>query len=314
MYFTDENGFNQLSLTKRNNLQSPFQPPVYVPLPDSANSLTSCWLSENELDAYFCSAGQLNYCHRESVNNNFTSSTPIKLLGITPGFISGASLNEAQTELFLYHYINDFGHIAQFTKTSDYTFLFLRYLTLPNGYYANPAQLSKDDLSIFLSQEDADLNRTLARFTRPTTNDTFALESLEVFTEISEPLFYNGMPSVSADGRWMAFVRAFTDSWSADEILITQCDGNLVPVFAPETDQWSLSPNPAEDVVIISGPFVEELRAEIISAGGATMRSRTLVAGATIREMSLENLPAGLYFLKLYSGNRALGVKKLVRN
>ncbi|MDX1912558.1 MAG: T9SS type A sorting domain-containing protein, partial [Saprospiraceae bacterium] len=314
LYFTKQNNGEQLSLAKRNNLQSPFQMPVNVPLPDFGASLTSCWLSENELGVYFCGGGQLYYSSRQSLNDGFTSYVPVTLLGLKPEFLAGASLNEAGTELFLYTYTHPNGYISQYAKVAEHAFLFQRYLTLPDGYGANPGQLSKDDLSIYFGLQVDSVNRVIARMTRPTPVDTFALETLELIPGVSQDGIYNAMPTLSADEKWMVFVRATADAWEANELCITQCDSNLVSVFAPETGRWSVYPNPTNNVVYITGPLEGELRADIISIGGAIIQSETLDVVASNRELHLGNLPVGLYFLKLYSDNQVLGVKKLVKN
>jgi hypothetical protein len=300
LYYTSGANGNQMMYTQRNTTGSYFSTPVIVPL--SVPSPISYWLSVNELDVYATDGTKLYYAHRTTVSSAFGATDTISLTGIPLSFIAGVSLNLAQNSLFLFN-SGGFSAIFQFTRTSPTAFAYTgSFAPLSPGHAYGPGQLSKDELTFFVAiQYDTARKSSLYQLTRPTPADTFASSTLQMIQGINDTVF-NTQPSMSDSLNWVAFVRASTNSWAANDLYLAH-RGVSTSVFDPAERQIQVSvfPNPSGGKISIritdaNGRKTASL-VEICNVLGEVILSQR---GSN--ELDLSNSARGIYFVKIYQG------------
>lgn len=75
----------------------------------------------------------------------------------------------------------------------------------------------------------------------------------------------------------------------------------------------SVYPNPFKDKLTIENTEKEDVDFEIMDKTGVVVFGRMVVNGFEIKELDLDNLPTGLYCLKIYSKS-GIEIKKLIKN
>lgn len=301
LYYTSGINTNKLMLAKRPNINSYFTVQGIVPL-TGLSSPASYWLSENELNVYICTDYDLYYATRPDTSSAFSPTTIITLTGPSPDQIKSASLNDAQNELFIHS--STLGTL-QYTRTSATSFSFVRKLTLPAGYLHAHGQLSKDELSICLGVFPGSPQALIYKLTRPTLADTFAVSTFQQIPDINDTMVLNGQPSSSANMDHIAFVRAATNSWSANDLYIASKDG-IISVFDPNKTSLTLSvfPNPAKSSLhfefnVLSNEIKNTLA--IFNSQGSIIKQIEITSEKT--EVDISGLSSGVYFYDI-SGHR----------
>ena len=218
LYYTSGVNNNQLMFTQRPNATSNFVTPTLIPI--STASLSSCWLSNNELDAYVCTVSSLYFTHRNSVSSTFNTPVTISLTG-APSYstIKGASLNNLQDVLFVTLFSTS-TIIAEFARTSSTSFAYVRTLSLPPGYEPRIGQLSKDELTYFVGTKYNSFDPLLCQLTRTSASVAFDANSFQQIQGINDLNFSNNQPSMSDNLEWVAFVRNDTNLWAANELYL----------------------------------------------------------------------------------------------
>jgi len=248
LYYTSQANDNQLMFTQRPNTNSNFVTPTIVPI--SVLFSFSYWISLNELDVYVCNGNKLYYTHRNTISSPFNAPVSISLLGTSWSFISGASLNALQNELFLYS--ANIG-IIEFSRSSDTSFTYTRTLPTPTGYQILPGQLSKDELTFFFGAR-YNLGKTLLfQMTRASSTDSFDISTFEQIQGINDNSVHNFQPSMSDNLEWVAFGRNPDNTWTGDDLFIAHKKTISTIISPVEKQIFSFGyPNPAFEDFSIS--------------------------------------------------------------
>ncbi|HMT27900.1 MAG TPA: T9SS type A sorting domain-containing protein [Bacteroidia bacterium] len=300
LYFTRGTGGsipNQLMFTERVNTNSYFGSPVVVPL--GFPTITSCWLSSDELNIYLCMDSTLYFASRTSTSSPFNSPVAISLTGYSPfSFLGGISLNVAQDQLFVSLYNQSTGiFISVFTRTSATSFSYVRTLNAPGGYLPKIGHLSKDDLTYFFSAGNG--NTILCQANRTAPTDSFDLNLLQQIAGINDMNTGNNQPSMSDSLNWVVFVRNNTNIWSGNDLYIARRDvtTSLSNEVAP-SKSVTLFPNPTSGQFTISVPTIDaEIRITDILGQQITETSVTQL------ETNFHIAASGVYLVYIQTKN-----------
>lgn len=238
LYYTSGANQGQLMYTHRATRNSPFVAPVVVPISVTGDPI-SYWLSNDELDVYIC-AHKLYYAHRTSTSAAFSLPIQIELAQSSDDtYFNSASLNQAQTELYVSAFSIGEGYkgIQQYTRTSPTSFNYVRTLPVPQNYTSHTGQLSKNGLIYFCDIAVEDGTEQVYQYSRATLTDPFTLASLQPVNDINNSALEGEQVSVSADLNCIVFVRAAQPYWDDDEIFIAERHLEEEPIFQPVVAQ-----------------------------------------------------------------------------
>jgi hypothetical protein len=312
LYYKD--GSNSLYMfTQRADTNSFFTTPTVLQI--SAFNILSCWLSNDELDLYYSDSQNIYYASRPTVTSPFNSPTNINLSGPMFTFISGPSLNNSQDEMYVYitNPVSGDANTFRYLRTSPTSFSFADSISY-QGPTASPGQLSKDDLTYFVSLRNG-TNRILYELTRASVTDTFSITTLQQIQGINNSLYNNMQPSMSDDLKWVAFVRSLADNWNENDLYIANRSGTT-SVFDPALAKtvYTIFPNPSNEKFIFSASGDKKLELEIYNILGNKIK--TLINSDTDQTISfdLSDFSKGIYFLKIFDGNTTIGIEKLILN
>lgn len=304
LYYINGSSTDSIMFTQRANTNSYFSTPVRLPI--SGFDPYSCWLSKDELDIYICENDSLLYAHRNSVSLPFSRPVNISLIGIIPS-VTGPSLNSAQDELFLYFF--NYG-IIRMSRSSPTSFTYTGDLLVPSGNSTGPAQLSKDDLTLFFSVTQG-TNR-LYQMTRTSTSDSFDTTTFQQIQGINDTSAFNAQPSMSDSLDWVAFVRNPYNTWDGNDLFLAH-NGKISSVFNPDELPISLSvyPNPASGQITIgTSSYHSNSQISILNMTGQILITRQISEPRTV--INISALPNGVYFVRL-TNDRTVEVGKFVK-
>jgi len=299
---------NLIYYTERPNVNSPFQAPSAVPLNVAAPM--SIWLSENELEAYVTTysafGGKLFYFQRNSTALPFDAPEEISLNGISLGFISGASLNAAQNELFIF---SEYDGIILFNRTGANSFEYSGLLFSLSNSNSTPGQISKDDLSYFWGLRNTN-NTLIHHLDRSNTADSFSSSVLQEINTLNELGYLNFQPSMSTNLEWVVFVRNPQNTWYGNELYISH--NQALSVANPKANSFIIVPNPTSGKFVISLPSSfnagENYEVQIYDA-----TTKLLFKKQMATEIDLTSYLKGVYFAKI-QGTNFVEVQKIIRN
>ncbi len=302
---------NELRFTQRPNIQSNFG--ASVPLTIAVVDPVSMWLSADELDAYVSDGYVLYYAHRNTTASAFAAPTTITLTGFTPDFFTGASLNAAQTELFLFADIGGLYQMFRFVRTAPTSFALSQTFVFPPGYLASPGQLSKDELVYFMSTSYNLGPNRLFQMTRPTPTDSFLINTFEEIIGVNDTLVWNSQPTMSDSLDILVFSRTITDDWTGNNLYIA--DKNVVTAVFDEAQDpagMAIFPNPSQ------GNFTIRLTQQDVLAETATLQiwdaqGKNLVRQQFASELRVTDFPQGIYFAKVSTAAHTYSKKFVVR-
>jgi acetyl esterase/lipase len=82
-----------------------------------------------------------------------------------------------------------------------------------------------------------------------------------------------------------------------------------------ETQAWTLAPNPAHEQVAVQwkAPLAGNCTLELLNAQGTAVRTKLTAKGATTTTLGLEDLPAGIYFLRVQEEGGIIATQKLMK-
>lgn len=325
LYFTrqSEEGLN-LYMASRKSIYDAFsnRQPLSPNLPDGA---FSGWLSNDERELYYSDGQHLRYAYRNGLGEDFSASATITLLGMDLDFISGPSLTPDKQELYIYH--NDTEkQILRFRKTGVMEYTLLEQLAMPPGLRPGPGQLSKNGLSYYFSLEAQGQDR-LFKYSRASLDGPWykleALDGIFCDTDISP-----AQPSVSLDEQIVACTSTAEDSWDNNDLSVstaipqstagTSTPGPTGVELAMEEPPVSYAlgtrvyPNPTDVRVTLAIDRVDaDASFTLYDINGRELQRQTIRNTQT--GIDLENLPGGIYFLKVVQANTVELVKVIKR-
>jgi uncharacterized delta-60 repeat protein len=116
--------------------------------------------------------------------------------------------------------------------------------------------------------------------------------------------------ALQADGKLLLTGPSATNG-DHDFVVIRYNMENPNAIFEYAMPLLSVAPNPASDFITVKYATEEEVRYEIISLTGAQLKSGSLTRDEN--RISVEELPAGAYFVRLY-GEQTAGIASFVRS
>ncbi len=305
----NSSGVNQLMFTQRANTNSNFSSPTLVPL--GVPTMTSCWFSNDELNVYICSDSILYFADRSNTSSLFNTPVEVNLNGYLPfTFIGGASLNAVQDQLYisLNHFMVNVLSNAEFTRTSPTSFSYVRTLTPPSGYSNEIGQLSKDDLTYFLSVSNNGGDASLYEIQRLAPTDSFDLNLIQQIPYINDLNYDNIQPSMSDSLNWVAFVRNNTGFWEGNDLYIARRDLNT-SLFNLDSQNSTVAvfPNPTRGEFTVSVPTNNaEIRITDILGQEITQASITQM------ETNFQIAAIGVYLICIQTKNGTIRRKLIV--
>jgi hypothetical protein len=318
LYYTSGANFNGLMFTQRADTNSFFITPTLVPI--LVSDALSYWLSTDELDVYISTRYNIKFAHRDSVSLPFNTPVTINLLGISGApFLSGASLNEPQDELFMYYNNSpqDEG-IIEFSRLSGTSFTYTRTLPHPAGYSMTVGQLSKDELTFFFGAAYNNGKTSLYQMTRVTPADSFEINTFQEIKGINDTTVLNIQPSMSDNLNWVTFVRNPVYIWESNDLFLAH-KGIVSSVFNPDEMQITSSvfPNPASEYVSVKcRPFSQDpLLINVFSSAGNIIYQNDGSRFAENFMIETRSMKDGLYFyrvLQFTNGKPRVGTGKFV--
>ena len=310
LYYTSGANANGLMFTQRVNTSSYFVSPTLVPI--SISSPSSYWLSSDELDVYICTSNQLYYAHRNTVSSSFNTPVLITLTGIASSSIKGASLNVAQNILFVIVFSSP-ATIVELARTSPTSFDFVRNLPIPSGYDAKSGQLSKDELTYFFGVSYTTGNSLLYQLTRTSPTDSFEISTCQQIQGINDTSIINSQPSMSDSLNWVVFVRANANLWTANDLYIAH-KGIVTSVFNLDEIKFNISvfPNPViSSFTIQFNKSITDVELNMYNIQGQQVKKIKNISDQSV-VIFRENLPSGLYFVRLTKENKTIAIEKLL--
>ncbi len=303
LYYTS--GFNndQMAMAERTDINSYFGTPVIIPIP--YNWGISYWLSPDELELYFSDSYYIWYTNRDAINLPFSLPERLNLQGIPgPDYISAQSLNTEQNKMFLHIYDNGVHRILQYSNIVGWPYFdYEKTLSAPPGFSMIGGQLSKDDLTYFVSAQYNDGPPMLYQMTRITPSDTFDINTFELIRGINDTtVFGNAFPTMSDNLEWVAFNRADNNNWEQLDLFLAH-DGILTSAFDP-VNLPILSfayPNPASEFVIIKYKSLPGYRSTLIvySPEGEIVYKNDLNPSEGIIKVNTNQWVTGVYCYRI---------------
>lgn len=216
LYFTSnrEGGHGRFFISTRKSINDPFTDPKVL-----SKNLTDGYyagtLTADELTLCMVNSGDMYISIRSDKNAEFP--LPIKVTGTIDEYSFGPSISQDGTEIFVTVKIKDKDATRIYKRTGLYTVEEKGLLAIPEGYDADPGQLSKDGLSYYLSLDGNDGDH-LWKYTRTSTADNFS-NPVELPDQI-KGLKNILQPSLNGDGSIIVFVTSPNNGWDGDDILL----------------------------------------------------------------------------------------------
>lgn len=233
LYFSRENdeGIDQILFTERKNLHEPFSKPRILPI-DHEEGYFSCWLNADETEIYYVvrtpyadMTVSLYKAKRNSRLEKFGTGKLIEIKGNLSGYISGPSLTEDQSQLFLYS-SDSKDRIAILEQKSEYEYRFKEWLSLSFQYEPNPGTLSRNGLRYYASLENSG-NEAFPEEGKME-HCFYYLERADVNSPFGEPKFVQGLynvkftnlnqPTLNRDESILFFIKSEENSWNNNDI------------------------------------------------------------------------------------------------
>ncbi len=306
LYYTaDTMGNKRIVMASRTALQQPFGPARIVP--GVPLGYFSAWLTPDEdtcllIDDHY---KQLWEVHRPTPTAAFSIPVLVTLTGYPGGLgnvrMLGPSRSTNGNELLLLTVTGLQFRIARFVRSGLTTYAFDTFFTF--AFKPQPGQLFDHDLGYLLGGHTSNYMK-LYMLRRPTAGSAFGPPTpLNV-----APLRYNTQPTYQSGIDVLVFTACTSDSWLENELWLAEHSRGvlgLTPAFG--TPAFTVFPNPTHHTVRFTGAPAGQVT--ILDAVGRTVRTTTIAVGQPEAILSVEGLPAGLYFVRAGRQTRRLVVE-----
>lgn len=303
-------------MAKRKRTEDAFGETVPIELPNVEHDVMSVWLTSDELNIYYGlhnleGEGRLVRALRPTVSSPFVKSDEIRLLNCPDGFLSGPSLSQDKSELFIYRgYITEAQSILIFRRLDDLTYEFDRKLPLPDGMIPSPGQLSKNDMRFYLGLCDSVNSKQLHYVERESRTAEFGAPVRIALEGITDSLHLT-QPSVAVNDQMMVFVQS-NGRWYNNDLYFTrskvpteEVPSGLTPV---EVKPLSIYPNPviSELFLDFTAPQGEKtVLVQVADMQGAILHSEQVDCTIDRPSVLLNDLPSGNYLCRIVLADRA---------
>lgn len=259
LYYNSANGMDQFFYATRTSRHDNFGDPSHVII-ETENDVLSCWLTADELQMWYVERTEnfglsttVKRASRFSATDDFVEIESIKV-DVEDGFVSGPTLTRDGQEMYLYN-APDYGasKLFKLRQTSDLSYEVEKEITFGQYQVAGSAQLSKDDLRLYVSLEGADGQEHIyvAERTSATAEfDTKNLKKLASGINVNSPKSFQ--PTVSGDETEMVFTRNPDGMWGGNKLWFAKID--LVEAEEVDSD---------EEQLVVEEPAEEEAYASL---------------------------------------------------
>lgn len=190
----------------------------------------SCWLNQDETEIYFTARNPENLDNTELFratrthrDEPFAVAQKVQLEGEFSGFFSGPSLNQDQSQLFLYNVTQ----ILEFERKSEQRYKLKSAIHFADSLGSNPGQLSKDDLRYFTSLDISSQEEEFMLFLERSGEQSEFISTGRIVGEVENgPFPFNFQPSTSQNDEVIVFVSNASNFWRDNNLYIAQRSTN----------------------------------------------------------------------------------------
>ena len=317
LYYLKCNPECHINYGKRESLNDDFSNFKELSLNTMSTYTISFWLTNNELEIYFTSNGELYYSNRNGINEAFNNPVKVNLNPDGHMYYLQPSLTQDKSELYIRCTDDAVNSIWIFSAVDETNFHLVDSLQVPSGYQPGVGQLSKYGLKYYLSIDDEYTRKIIGYYTRDSISGKFS--QLYYFnSNINSGHTINIMPTISQDENVIVYQRKDQPEWSHCDLYIAQKKGSTNNRGVINSNKLTLSnsPNPFNLCTKINyslcKPGVVELTIYYLNG----KKTQTLVnsyrlAGEYEITWQPKDLSAGIYIVKLQTGE-FVETKKLI--
>lgn len=285
LYFTQ----GSFKMASRTNIDSLFGNIEVLPLQVDGFPISS-WLTNDELEIFYSVnsvTSTLYHAIRDSIGAAFSSPTIVQLSGLDLDFLSGPSLTQDKSQLFLYSSDNeDDIHVFEQINTNNY--IFSHTLDFANP---QPGQLTKNSLGYYVTSESFDLYSSYRNSVDSTFNSFIPLEGIVNSSNLET------QPTLSENEEFMVFVTSLNDSWGSNDLYIAR--GKCTPTHVEQAHQYQITirPIPASSNLNINIENEVIKQVNLYDVLGKYVLSQTQKNNQI--NIDVQNLPPGVYFCQI---------------
>lgn len=292
---------SRLYYSKRNSLSSDFESKSLVSNIWPSH-VTSCWLTNDELEIYFIRSLDMFYANRATINDTFGLASLVTLNGMSQwGYRAGASLLNDQSQMYLWWEgpTLDSGRIYILDQTSPLTFDVVDSLDQITGYKVVAGQLTKDGLGYYMGiQNSSSGHYKLIKYERSSLIDDF-ITYQELCPQINTSL-NNAMATTNATEDVLIWSRAPIDYWEASDMFMTT--GDFSNLSEQDEQKIEIYPNPVKDILYVQSDIERPLDVELFNLQGSLMYSSEHAANSKVA-IDMKKYDQGMYLLRLRQGD-----------
>lgn len=326
LYFSkgDLSGSGTINMLTRSSRGQSFGDPVQLRMEFQTDDQMSCWLSEDEREIYYIEYENhghvLYYAKRPDLRTAFSVPQKVELeLGAfeSKGDLYAPSLTPDGKQLYLYNSrYNAFDRVLVFQRIDESVFEVVDSLHIPGEHWMLPGQLSRDGLRYYLSMStDPDMERELYEMRRNSLNEPFQAPT-KMNVKVSTHAIITMMPSITADGKTMAYVQNNMDGWNGNDLYIVDRE-DIKPGVAAHTREVDSRayPNPTSDVLTVDYELPSDSRTNriaVYSIEGQLKLEEDLSHEPGQFVLDVNTFPAGVYFYNIITSHGVSGMQRFV--
>lgn len=291
---------SRLYYSKRNSLSSDFESKSLVSNIWPSH-VTSCWLTNDELEIYFIRSLDMFYANRATVNDTFGLANLVTLNGMSQwGYRAGVSLLNDQSQMYLWWEgpTLDSGRIYILDQTSPLTFDVVDSLDQITGYKIVAGQLTKDGLGYYMGiQNSSSGHYKLIKYERSSLNDDF-ITYQELCPQINTSL-NNAMATTNGTEDVLIWSRAPIDYWEASDMFMAT--GDFSNLSEQDKKGITIYPNPVKDKLFVQSGDESSMLVELYDLQGKLIYSFERYQMGEV-QIDMSRLDKGIYLAVITAG------------
>lgn len=326
LYYTwcgDSRGFY---MSVRESISEPFGSPLQLNLMPDDNDHIACWLTDDELTAYFVmdrpvdsTTTALYRAERSARDRPFSRPVRIALQGRVRGFVSAPSLTADREYLYLYNKSPEgTARILEFRRTKKNAYRLHDALPSPAGLEPGPGQLAKNGLRYYVGVKESAHDKTLGYYSRSSLSEPFGSFAF-IEGRLADTSLPANQPTLSADESILVFSVSHHGSWSGNYLHIAERRSAEVFVERPGPTRralpaLSLYPNPVTDVLYVDLPSEspEGTVVLVFDGSGRTVRQLDVSGQGSRIEIDMSRYPSGSYSCQMRGSDGVSGLHGFV--
>lgn len=334
LYYTKGVTYNTFYFASRPDTLSNFTSNVPLPMKFNNIHMYQIWLTDDELEAYYIlykpgKIPALYYSNRNSINEDFSDSTRVKLNGKKVNVILAPSLTKDKSQLFAYHFQkNGLETTYIFKKIDKYTYQLNDSLKTPKDMIVRPGQLSKDNNTYYLGLQAIDLllpdgkgKQEIYYYTKNISTGKFNTIANKLDIRASAVTYYDYyQPSLSARDKYMVFVSNISGVETGNDMFFAVNPNPLIGIADNNEETFNLSnpfPNPSNYYFSITYKLKatasqQNCILEFYNIQGDKVKEINLNNSSSTLIFSVNDFSKGLYFYSIKTSKGNSVSRKLV--